>query len=288
MGKIQSKIPPKKPEGDFYLFPYLPAEIRMQIWEAALPSRIINIHAVRGRFFWSRPEDSERRSANWIYPFEHVWVDKVPVPSILQVNRESREVGLRHYQLLFDSNSRPNREDVEHRMPQTAGSPIFAFETSAMIYYDPERDLFHPQADETEILGTALEHQRFLEFVFFKVLPRQVLERIRFIVMYAEPFRLRIRGFPRTDEYLKVLTGLRGIVVIRQAHTNAKRCLLWNQYVDDAIKDWPVKPQRRLIRDKQNDPGRISRKLKRSLLWVERICYAQLMSQYGIAPHLNR
>lgn len=288
MGISSSKIFSEKPEGDFYLFSHLPAEIRIQIWEAALPSRIINIHAVRGRFFWSSLGDSGKRSANWIHPFEHVWADKVPVPSILQVNREAREVGLRHYQLLFDSNSRPNREDVEHRMPQTAGTPIFAFETAAKIYCDPERDLFHPQADDTEILGTALEHQRFLEFVFFKVLSRQFLEQIRFIVMYAEPFRLRIRGFARTDEYFKVLTGLRGIVVIRQAHTNAKRWLIWSRYVDDAIKDWPTKPQQRLIRDKQNDPEWIARKLKRSLLWIERICYAQHMSQDGAAPRLNR
>ena len=135
MGKSQSKIRSKKPKGDFYLFSRLPAEIRLQIWEAVLPSRIINIHAIKGRWHWSEFHGSSRRVTNWTHPFEHIWVDKVPVPNILHVNRESREVGLRHYQLLFDSNPRPSRDAVEFRMPQTtSGRPIFIFESPAMIY----------------------------------------------------------------------------------------------------------------------------------------------------------
>lgn len=166
-------------------------------------------------------------------------------------------------------------------MPRTAGKAIFAFETSAMIYCDPERDLLHPQADNTEIIGTAIDQQRFLESVFCTVLPRQVLERIRFIVMYAEGFRLIRWGLPMTDAYLEHLTGLRGIIVIRQANTDSRSYLDWNQWVDAVVKDWPVKPKQRLIHKKQNDPGLVERELKKSLLWIESTFYAQHVSQAG-------
>ncbi|KAH9213921.1 hypothetical protein DL95DRAFT_390050, partial [Leptodontidium sp. 2 PMI_412] len=89
----------------FHPFPRLPLEIRDEIWSLSLPApRLIHVQTERGEI---RPPGRQPNQ-----PFAHVWAQKLPVPSILHVCNDARAVGLKHYELVFDTNCRPAKEDL--------------------------------------------------------------------------------------------------------------------------------------------------------------------------------
>ncbi|KAK1761425.1 hypothetical protein QBC47DRAFT_28583 [Echria macrotheca] len=74
---------------EFTLFPSLPAELRLKIWEELLTPRVILITCLDSRFLpTKRAQLSHRPSLP-------------PVPILLHICRESRALALRHYELTF-------------------------------------------------------------------------------------------------------------------------------------------------------------------------------------------
>ncbi|KAH6722655.1 hypothetical protein BKA61DRAFT_729957 [Leptodontidium sp. MPI-SDFR-AT-0119] len=121
----------------FHPFPRLPLEIRDEIWSLSLPApRLIHVQTERGEIRLPGRQPNQ--------PFAHVWAQKLPVPSILHVCNDARAVGLKHYELVFDTNCRPAKEDLPalRDLPATRGGSqlIFPFEKKNMIYVDLERD----------------------------------------------------------------------------------------------------------------------------------------------------
>ncbi|KAE8451135.1 hypothetical protein EG329_004807 [Mollisiaceae sp. DMI_Dod_QoI] len=251
MGKVLSKAHYR---GDLCLFPLLPPEIRHQIWVLALPDpRLVTIHAIIGQFCWQEPDIASVKVINRIHRFKHAWVDKVPVPNILQVNRESREIGLTHYRLLFDSNPRIARDLVEDQIaiPRTHGTPIFPFETSAKVYCDLQRDLFMPTRDDTWIVGTDVENRNFEQDVFLELVPDDILKRICFFVL---PYNVNSNdNFEETKKYLSLLTGLRGIVPQIVPSRLDSAWFMWKDKVKEELENWPTEPipQRGVLRGNQ-------------------------------------
>lgn len=125
---------------EFLAFTQLPQEIQDAIWDLSLPEpRIIPIRAERGHI--RVPGRHGRRN------FAHVWVPKkMPVPVLLHACRDSRRLALKHYELAFDSNPRPAKEDLPdlHNLPPMRGGRdlVFPFKKKAMVYVDLERDIF--------------------------------------------------------------------------------------------------------------------------------------------------
>ena len=180
----------------------LPFEVRAAIWELSLPApRIINVRAEQGEILIRRHRENEARPQ-----FKHVWAEKAPVPEILQICRDSRTVGLRHYELVFDSNQRPSNEDI----PESPSSGlrgrqvVFPFDTKAMIYVDLERDIIvtshrhlgsymflpNPPQDRPEFIDWPVQVREFQITIFREIVPPEVLKRIR---TFAVTFALSIR-----------------------------------------------------------------------------------------------
>ncbi|PVH81816.1 hypothetical protein DL98DRAFT_514452 [Cadophora sp. DSE1049] len=123
----------------FHLFPHLPLELRNEIWSLALPPpRLIHVQTEKGEIRIPGRHPNK--------PFLHVWAKRLPVPSILYTCRDARATGLKHYELVFDTNCRPAKEDLPdlHDLPAQRGGRarelIFPFERKALMYVDLERD----------------------------------------------------------------------------------------------------------------------------------------------------
>ncbi|KAH7408012.1 hypothetical protein BKA64DRAFT_437261 [Cadophora sp. MPI-SDFR-AT-0126] len=125
----------------FHLFPHLPLELRTEIWSLSLPPpRLIHVQTEKGEIRIPGRHPNKYCS--------HVWAKRLPVPSILHTCRDARVVGLKHYELLFDTNCRPAKEDLPdlHDLPLQRGGGgrarelIFPFERKALMYVDLQRD----------------------------------------------------------------------------------------------------------------------------------------------------
>ena len=187
----------------FGSFSSLPREIRDEIWLYSLPPpRLLVIHAQRGEI-----EVPGRRGPP--RPYSHVWAKKTPVPVILQVCRESRIVGLRNYELVFDTNPRPAKEDLVdiHDIEPPPGirsrAFVFPFNTKAPVYVNLERDIVVAQHGNSyrpprggwprrdpSFPGWPLTSSSFKIDDFKAVVPKDTRKRIRNL---AIQFRYAVR-----------------------------------------------------------------------------------------------
>jgi hypothetical protein len=76
----------------FYLFPQLPKELQLQIWESAISSRICDL--VR---YYVPSSDLERAQRRSIKGFKA----EPPAPSILHACTEARQVAMKYYSIAF-------------------------------------------------------------------------------------------------------------------------------------------------------------------------------------------
>jgi hypothetical protein len=119
-------------------FPELLPEIRLMSWEYSLPSpRVINVYVNRSVHFPGCPRHFEPSH-------EHVYLNKTPVPAILHACYDSRTVGLKHYQLILDSNELEDRmtfhKGTVHEVCRALGHPG----TKSPVYVDLDQDVLVP------------------------------------------------------------------------------------------------------------------------------------------------
>ncbi|KAH7356382.1 hypothetical protein BKA65DRAFT_206491 [Rhexocercosporidium sp. MPI-PUGE-AT-0058] len=178
----------------FHLFPHLPLELRTEIWSLSLPPpRLIHIRTERGEIHLPGRHPNQ--------PFIHVWVTKkLPVPSLLHTCRDARAVALKHYELAFDTNCRPAKEDLPalHDLPgiRRGRELAFPFERKALMYVDLERDYFvtshnrlSPRAPrggwpkdemaDPSFAAWPVQKGRFKVEIFREVVPAEVFSRIQ-------------------------------------------------------------------------------------------------------------
>ena len=99
LGKTDPFPPAAGPQSRFTLFPILPGELRLKIWEFALPGpRVVKIKAPQLLASGSRQAASALD-----------FTSACAVPALLHVNAEARAVALRHYELSFATDTFPPR-----------------------------------------------------------------------------------------------------------------------------------------------------------------------------------
>ncbi|KAK4169153.1 hypothetical protein QBC43DRAFT_85946 [Cladorrhinum sp. PSN259] len=98
---------PKAPT-TFTLFRYLPAELRQQIWEEALPGpRVLMLELPKAPLVL--PYRSSRTATRFLWHGgRNVFACSARPPTLLQVNAESRAVALKHYRLGLAPRGHPN------------------------------------------------------------------------------------------------------------------------------------------------------------------------------------
>jgi hypothetical protein len=130
----------------FTYFSKLPREIQLSIWEYSLPPpRMIHIFA---QPWWFPMTTQSARNLH-----KHVWLDRSPVPAILHACVDSREVGLKHYELILDTTTK-----IELSL-----TPLSRGKKPA--YVDLARDIL-------------VTKSRFYVGAFLKATPQTVLNRI--------------------------------------------------------------------------------------------------------------
>lgn len=88
----------------FHLFPRLPTEIRLMIWEFSIVKRTIIANYEGERFQLAGKDITD--------PLPHSLRNTTPlIPPILHVNREAREVGLKYYELAYWVTYAPKERD---------------------------------------------------------------------------------------------------------------------------------------------------------------------------------
>jgi hypothetical protein len=90
----------------FHLFPKLPSELRIKVWNLALSfPRVVTVSCLRER----EQSDSTRR-------FTKAFVSRTPVPALLHTCRESRLEGFLTYEPMFKSDRSPSYTyvSIEH------------------------------------------------------------------------------------------------------------------------------------------------------------------------------
>ena len=89
----------------FACFPKLPREIQLNIWEYSLPPpRMIRIG--KRECPPAQPWQVVRTYRTTSNLYRLVWLERRPVPAILHACADSREVGLKHYDLILDTITR--------------------------------------------------------------------------------------------------------------------------------------------------------------------------------------
>lgn len=112
--RLQSKLP--KTLEVFTLFPNLPIELRIMIWDlAAMESRVLSLFETKDETGITRNQCHKACSAtgkhsllflsrsSWISSLITLIVDQPDIPPLLHACRESREQGLRHYTKSHDA-----------------------------------------------------------------------------------------------------------------------------------------------------------------------------------------
>lgn len=155
---------------------------------------------------------------------------------MLHACHDSRTVGLKHYELAFDSNCRPAREDFPdlHDLPAQRGGRVFTFpfERKAMVYVDLERDIIvtshrrlghrpprggwpKDECDEPRFAAWPIAKREFKIETFREAVPEAVYTRIRtlvatFVFSIRELFLIRVgRGMMSERRVLVVKSPFR-------------------------------------------------------------------------------
>ncbi|KAH8679774.1 hypothetical protein BGZ60DRAFT_236973 [Tricladium varicosporioides] len=176
----------------FHNFTSLPTEIRHQIWITAIPlPRLIDLHTVRGEIrFTNITNNLDRRKR----PFKHCYASKLPVPSLLHTCSESRDIALKFYQLIFDTNPRPCRSAISNIIPRGHAADSLPFENPAPIFVDLSRDVFFLTADHNKDrldqypsmprrFSFSFASSFFENNVLAETVPQHILEQIQYIAM---------------------------------------------------------------------------------------------------------
>jgi hypothetical protein len=129
----------------FHLFPQLPLELRLQIWEEAIPSpRILHIKETAPS---SDPGSYDHQRRNW------TTTAQVPPPSMLLVNHESFDVASKYYELAF-----PTKKDVQY--PQQGCSRTWIDFQRDVVYIDrqsfKQRYLRNPRSCQRPLATSGL------------------------------------------------------------------------------------------------------------------------------------
>lgn len=103
------------PPAEFFLFSYLPTELRLMIWGAAARHRRTVVlrappqdrtsriqRAIASQLWKARNKRQEGPPPSWYRPARRLgWTTPTPPPGMLHASRESRDVALRAYRLAF-------------------------------------------------------------------------------------------------------------------------------------------------------------------------------------------
>lgn len=150
----------------FTLFPKLPTELRLMIWRAARPG----------------PRTIELKWRNDIGR----WTSIAKPPVILQVNAESREEALKHYQLWFDGTSVPSEDGGKYS--RNANLPM------RTIYFDNRIDTAYLS---TNTFDPATTHSLFAEGSYdFFLIKSLAMDLTYFLTYYGLPDPLPIQLIP--------------------------------------------------------------------------------------------
>ncbi|KAK0626178.1 hypothetical protein B0T14DRAFT_562113 [Immersiella caudata] len=119
---LQQLSAPPQPQ-TFHPFPYLPYELRLKIWEELLQPRIVLAACFDSRFA------SHKRSQLALRP------SLPPTPVLLLINRETRALALRHYELSFAWKLPPRLASPEAGAIPTKGDARvwFSFRLDALL-----------------------------------------------------------------------------------------------------------------------------------------------------------
>ncbi|EGS23838.1 uncharacterized protein CTHT_0005450 [Thermochaetoides thermophila DSM 1495] len=112
----------------FHLFPLLPPELRLKIWECLIQPRIVAAACFDSRF------EAQRRVQLTCRP------RRPAVPVLLHVCRESRELALKHYQLAF----------AWRLPPRLAGLPPVSSSAASASSSSPSQSLASTSSEDTE------------------------------------------------------------------------------------------------------------------------------------------
>ncbi|GAP83860.1 hypothetical protein SAMD00023353_0502780 [Rosellinia necatrix] len=104
----------------FLRFPALPAELRLKIWEYLIAPRIVGIACLCQED--GAPSVEVQRNQLW-GPHSIV---KSPIPVLLHVNRETRALALKHYELSFEWKVPRELAGTDLHPPVPVRSPILA------------------------------------------------------------------------------------------------------------------------------------------------------------------
>lgn len=174
----------------FHLFSNLPQELRNEIWTLTLPApRLIHVQTEKGEVQISGRHPNR--------PFSHVWAKKLAVPVVLHVCHDARTVGLKHYELVFDTNCRPAKEDLpdlhDLSITRKGRQLTFPFERRAMMYVDLDRDYIFTscrrlayKTDEMKdprFAAWPVDHGLFRMEILRDVIREDVYSRIRFLAI---------------------------------------------------------------------------------------------------------
>jgi 2EXR family len=157
----------------FPQFRRLVAEVQFMIWEHAVnPPGIVPLSTsdveLRGEYV---PRSAKNRT--------HFYVANMPVPTILQICHDARQIELRHYELAWDSSPIPCQADLHRRARsiavyggtrEAAKLPI----SKKPVYLDFARDLFYLVRDHT--------------FRVLYYIPRDIAPRIRYVAATSSIF----------------------------------------------------------------------------------------------------
>jgi hypothetical protein len=211
---------------DFLCFSKLLHELRHMIWEMALPLPfLIKLHTVHDRL--ERPNIYQMH-------YKHVYALKRTLPVILYVCQESRAVGLKHYELLFDTNSRPVKSTLRDIYPSESVFPEhepLPYDQPAPIYVDLDWDILHlgrqvdlfqsrdgfreeyfslPGPNFTKIEKTLYRNRFFIEMLA-KLFPAAFLFQIRYFALDDMFFWRENVGFIDMDLHLENISRAGGI-----------------------------------------------------------------------------
>lgn len=153
----------------FYPFPRLPAELRFKIWShyiTCTPPQVLTL------YFRNADSQYLRLDRKACSDFYHIYALKPPhAPHILYVNRESRELGLKRYQLGFFDSPRLLSMGRGDQDVDTFTSCVHEVSRNdedlaegAGLWWDPEKDVVFLDAQSRYDLDDS--HERHAGYIF--------------------------------------------------------------------------------------------------------------------------
>jgi hypothetical protein len=121
---------------EFTLFPSLPTELRLKVWENAMPeNRVVTVTVDRHSGYHRR--DSTEFHNEGCFKSPGYALGHASLPLVFQINHESRSVGLKHYKLSF--------------FEVFAGRPVY-FDFTKDTLHLLNWETFHPRKKDGENL----------------------------------------------------------------------------------------------------------------------------------------